>query len=183
MQTFQTWAEQQRRHHIPKLTTRYVEDTPTHVVRMKKHPAMLKLIERYVAELTAREVLAPLGMTRASFDWTGESMPVGHDLRGRPVAPYVYSGRASGGLHATAADIAWQIADALYYAHGQGVVHRDVKSSNILITADDRAFLTDFGVAQARVDNAKAEVIRTKYLYIFRIKVIEFYFGLPIVLN
>ena len=41
----------------------------------------------------------------------------------------------------------------------------------------------DFGVAQARVDNAKAEVIRTKYLYIFRIKVIEFYFGLPISLN
>ncbi len=41
----------------------------------------------------------------------------------------------------------------------------------------------DFGVAQARVDNAKAEVIRTKYLYIFRIKVIEFYFGLPITLN
>ena len=41
----------------------------------------------------------------------------------------------------------------------------------------------DFGVAQARVDNARAEVIRTKYLYIFRIKVIEFYFGLPIQLN
>ena len=41
----------------------------------------------------------------------------------------------------------------------------------------------DFGVAQARVDNAMAEVIRTKYLYIFRIKVIEFYFGLPITLN
>ena len=61
VQTFQTWAEQQRRHHIPKLTTRYVEDTPTHVVRMKKHPAMLKAIDQYVAELVERvdaEVLA-----------------------------------------------------------------------------------------------------------------------------
>ncbi len=54
----------------------------------------------------AREVLAPLGMATASFDWTGARMPVGHDLRGRPVSPYVYPGRASGGLHATAADIA-----------------------------------------------------------------------------
>lgn len=56
--------------------------------------------------LMAREVLAPLGMGRASFDWSGAPMPRGHDLRGRPVAPYVYPGRASGGLHATAADIA-----------------------------------------------------------------------------
>jgi outer membrane protein len=41
----------------------------------------------------------------------------------------------------------------------------------------------DFGVAQARVDNAAAEVIRTKYDYIFRIKLVEFYFGLPLTLN
>lgn len=41
----------------------------------------------------------------------------------------------------------------------------------------------DYGQAQARVDNANAEVIRNKYNYIFRIKVLEFYFGLPIRLN
>ncbi|WP_133643419.1 TolC family protein [Zeaxanthinibacter enoshimensis] len=41
----------------------------------------------------------------------------------------------------------------------------------------------DFSQAQARLDNAEAEVIRTKYDYIFRIKVLDFYFGLPIVLN
>ena len=38
----------------------------------------------------------------------------------------------------------------------------------------------DYSQAQARVDNAEAEVIRTKYDYVFRIKVLEFYFGLPI---
>ncbi|MCX2719054.1 TolC family protein [Lentiprolixibacter aurantiacus] len=41
----------------------------------------------------------------------------------------------------------------------------------------------DFSQAQARVDNAAASVIRSKYDYIFRIKVLEFYFGLPIVLD
>ncbi|MEM9142427.1 MAG: TolC family protein [Bacteroidota bacterium] len=41
----------------------------------------------------------------------------------------------------------------------------------------------DFGQAQARVDNAEAEVIRTKYDYIFRLKVLEFYFGIPIKLE
>ena len=66
VQTFQRWAEQQRRRHFPKLTTRYVEDTPTHVVRMKKHPAMLRAIDQYVAELAQRveaELLEEVGQS------------------------------------------------------------------------------------------------------------------------
>ncbi|MGB3149507.1 MAG: TolC family protein [Maribacter sp.] len=41
----------------------------------------------------------------------------------------------------------------------------------------------DFSQAQARLDNSEADVVRTKYDYIFSLKVLEFYFGLPIVLN
>lgn len=53
-----------------------------------------------------REVLRPLGMNGAGYDRPSAPMPVGHDLRGGPVAPYVYPGRGSGGLFANAADIA-----------------------------------------------------------------------------
>ena len=41
----------------------------------------------------------------------------------------------------------------------------------------------DFGQSQARLDDARASVIRSKYNYIFRLKILEFYFGLPIQLN
>ena len=41
----------------------------------------------------------------------------------------------------------------------------------------------DFTQTQARVDNAEADVVRTKYDYIFRLKILEFYFGMPISLN
>jgi serine/threonine protein kinase len=41
-----------------------------------------------------------------------------------------------------------QITSALDYAHRQGVVHRDIKPTNILIDAEGNAFLTDFGVAR-----------------------------------
>lgn len=41
----------------------------------------------------------------------------------------------------------------------------------------------DYSQAQSRVDDAEAQLIRTKYDYIFRLKVLEFYFGLPISLN
>ncbi|MFI6504265.1 serine/threonine-protein kinase [Nonomuraea typhae] len=53
-----------------------------------------------------------------------------------------------------AADVGRQVLSALRAAHEQGILHRDVKPSNILLDADGRAVLTDFGIATAEGDSS-----------------------------
>ncbi len=57
-----------------------------------------------------------------------------------------------------AVHIVEQIATALDAAHGAGLVHRDVKPANILVTPTDFAFLTDFGIARSEGDSATTMV-------------------------
>jgi serine/threonine protein kinase len=46
------------------------------------------------------------------------------------------------------------IAEALYFAHTQGLIHRDIKPENILLDKNDNAYLADFGIAKRESDHS-----------------------------
>jgi len=68
-------------------------------------------------------------------------------IEGRSLQRIVAEGKSPGTNYAI--EIIRQVGTALGYAHQRGVVHRDVKPSNILISNQGRVLLTDFGLAIA----------------------------------
>src|SRR5262249_12516641 len=57
--------------------------------------------------------------------------------------------QAAGQYWRSVAQVGVQVAEALEYAHRQGVLHRDIKPSNLLLDSVGTAWVTDFGLAKA----------------------------------
>ncbi|GAA2715568.1 hypothetical protein GCM10010315_24910 [Streptomyces luteosporeus] len=71
-------------------------------------------------------------------------------IEGRSLADVI---REDGPLHwRRAAEVGLAVLDVLRAAHREGILHRDVKPSNVLIADDGRVVLTDFGIAQVEGD-------------------------------
>jgi serine/threonine-protein kinase len=106
-----------------------------------------KYKERFYREARAAGKLLHQGIV-AIFD-------VGHTVEGIPFIVMEYVEGRTLAAYAEATELpleevlrlAGLCLEALEYAHAQGVVHRDLKPANIMITADGRPKIMDFGVA------------------------------------
>ncbi|MEZ0577566.1 serine/threonine protein kinase [Nocardioides sp. MH1] len=81
-------------------------------------------------------------------------------VEGQPLSTLLAQAKDSGRAldPAVVRDLVTQTADALAVAHQAGIVHRDVKPANLMITPDRRVKVTDFGIARAADD---AQITRT----------------------
>ena len=123
---------------VKVLLAALVEGDPAHVARFERearaaaalqHPSLVKVYD------TGRDKQTHfIVMERVA----GQSLD--HRLRGGPLEPD------------EAARIAARVAEALAAAHAAGILHRDVKPANVMLTPSDEVKVLDFGIARARQD-------------------------------
>lgn len=130
-------------------------------------PAIDADLRREVVERFRREARAAAGLSHPSIVAVYDQ---GSLEDGAPyiAMEYVPGGTLKDGIRRygaipprAAAETALQIADALDAAHARGMIHRDIKPQNILITASGDVKVTDFGIARATASAAAGVVEET----------------------
>jgi serine/threonine protein kinase len=107
----------------PELARRLAQEA--RALERVEHPGLVRLLDTGITGSQAYLVMELI-----------DGRTLAHSLREGPLGPGPTATLGAG------------LADALAYVHGQGIVHRDVKPSNILLDGTGKAQLGDFGIAR-----------------------------------
>ena len=127
-----------------------------HDLTLERRVAVKVLGERLLSEPNARERFLREAKTASALNHphvctvhevgedNGQAYIVMEYVEGRPLSEAL----ASGLLPDAVVRYGIQIADALAHAHDRGIVHRDLKTHNVIVTPEGRAKVLDFGLAK-----------------------------------
>lgn len=131
--------------------------------RVLERPVAVKMLNLATSDASARTRFEREALTLAKLSHPGlvtvldagtiQDRPflVMELVDGAPLSDWV----RDGGLDPRyVAAVGAQVADALRYVHGEGIVHRDVTPGNILLARNGRVLLADFGIARIVADTA-----------------------------
>ncbi len=90
------------------------------------------------------------GTQGSRSDATNDKQAAQSTVNAWAAASTVNSHRSTNYIHSVV-KLFIQAADALHYAHQHGIVHRDVKPSNLMVDNQGKLWVTDFGLAQCRL--------------------------------
>ncbi len=145
-----------------------------HDVQLRRDVALKVLPAQLVTDDSARKLLIREARTASALnhpnictihdvgDAAGQNYIVMEYVEGRPLSELI----REGGL--AKEKLIWygaQICDGLAHAHEHGVIHRDLKTSNIMITPEGRAKVLDFGLARRHSIERVTEQTRSEDSY------------------
>src|SRR2546423_2598556 len=110
-----------------------------------------ELTDRFVREIKVQAKLSHPNITSLhnALRFNERLLMVMEFIDGTTLQAHLRQGRLELGM---SLDIVLQILSALAYAHTHGVVHRDIKPGNIMLTRDGLVKIMDFGIARSLTD-------------------------------
>jgi serine/threonine protein kinase len=138
---------------------------------LERKVAIKVVSDRVLADSTARDLLLHEARAASSLNHPnictihevgesdGETYIVMEQVDGQPLSSVV-------GIKGVSPDLVvrygMQIADALAHAHEHGVIHRDLKSTNVVVTPESRCKVLDFGLAARLKDTELRDAVSSK---------------------
>ena len=145
----------------PNIVTVYADGAESNTCYFAMEMIEGQSLDEVITELREARPARSSPPLAAAADNPGAPADIEADERSQ--TPCVLSDcKSQGEYFNTVARLISEVADALNYAHAEGIVHRDVKPSNLMLARDGRLILLDFGIA--RICKERAVTVTGSFL-------------------